>query len=216
MFTFDTKSAYHHIEIFESHRTYLEFQWQYQGKPTYFVFNVLPFGLSIAPYILTKILKPVIGYWRSSGERICMFLDDDLRGNPSKEPASMDAMAVKGDLAKVGFVLSIDRCVWKPSLIQTWLGHVFNMSENCSYVTETKLYKMKESISSILASPNTVTTRRTAEVTGRVMSKSKAIGSSVYFYSRHIFVAIETRASWDSIIFCSPKVKEELHFCTTI
>ena len=51
LYTFDIKRAYHHIEIFKSHRTYLGFQWPYQGKLTYFVFNVLPFGLSTAPYI---------------------------------------------------------------------------------------------------------------------------------------------------------------------
>ena len=60
LYTFDIKSAYHHVEIYESRRTYLGFQWQYQGKPTYFVFNVLN-------------LLAVIGYWRSSGKRICMF-----------------------------------------------------------------------------------------------------------------------------------------------
>ena len=59
LYTFNIKSAYHHVEIFDSHRTYLGFQWPYQGKPTYFVFNVLPFGLSTAPYIFTKVLKPV-------------------------------------------------------------------------------------------------------------------------------------------------------------
>ena len=68
LYTFDIKSAYHHVEIFQSHRTYLGFQWFYQGKATYFVFNVLPFGLSTAPYIFTKLLKPLIGHWRGSGK----------------------------------------------------------------------------------------------------------------------------------------------------
>ena len=81
LYTFDIKSAYHHVEIFDSHRTYLGFQWSYQGKPTYFVFDVLPFGMSTAPYIFTKVLKPVINYWRRTGRRICMFLDDGLGGN---------------------------------------------------------------------------------------------------------------------------------------
>ena len=91
---FDIKSAYHHVEIFDSNRTYLGFQWPYQGKPTYFVFNVLSFGMSTAPYIFTKVLKPVINYWRSTGKRICMFLDDGLGGNSCKESASTDAIAV--------------------------------------------------------------------------------------------------------------------------
>ena len=67
--------------------------------------------MSTAPYILTKVLKPVINYWRSAGKRICMFLDDGLGGNSCKESASTDAMAVRVDLAKLGFLLSVDKWV---------------------------------------------------------------------------------------------------------
>ena len=57
-----------------------------------------------------------------------MFLDDGLGGNSRKESASTDAIAVRADLAKLGFLLSVDKCVWEPSLIQTWLGYVLSMS----------------------------------------------------------------------------------------
>ena len=212
LYTFDIKSAYHHVEIFDSHRTYLGFQWPYQGKPTYFVFNVLPFGMSTAPYIFTKVLKPVINYWRSAGRRICMFLDDGLGGNSCKESASTDAIAVRADLAKLGFLLSVDKCVWNPSLIQTWLGYILNMSENRLYVTDTRVSNLRESISSVLANPQKVTARRLAEVTGRIISMHKAIGSAVYLYTRQMYLTIETRDSWDSFISCSPRVINELQF----
>ena len=42
----------------------------------YFVFTVLPFGLSSAPYIFTKCLKPLEKYWRFNGVNIALFLDD--------------------------------------------------------------------------------------------------------------------------------------------
>jgi len=98
LYTFDIKSAYHHADIFESHRTYLGFQWKHHGKPTVFVFNVLPFGLSTAPYTSTKRLKLVVSHWRGLGIRVCMFLDDGLGGNSSLESASVDAEAVKTGL----------------------------------------------------------------------------------------------------------------------
>ena len=126
LYTFDIKSAYHHVEIFEPHRTYLGFQWCYHGKLTYFMFNVLPFGLSTAPYIFTKLLKPAVSHWRSSGIKVCMFLDDGLAGNSSLESTLTDANVVETGLCKVGFVLSVSKCNWQPALVQTWLGHVFN------------------------------------------------------------------------------------------
>ena len=44
LFSFDLKSAYHHIMINEGDRKYLGFKW----KEKYYVFKVLPFSLSTA------------------------------------------------------------------------------------------------------------------------------------------------------------------------
>lgn len=43
-FSFDLKSAHHHIMINEEERKYLGFKW----KEKYYVFNGLPLGLSSA------------------------------------------------------------------------------------------------------------------------------------------------------------------------
>ena len=215
LYTFDIKSAYHHVDIFESHRTYLGFQWQHHGKPTFFVFNVLPFGLSTAPYTFTKLLKPVVSHWRGSGIRVCMFLDDGFGGNSSLESASADAHAVETCLCALGFTLSSSKCNWQPALVQTWLGYVFNMSENRLYVTQSRVTKLKESLSTILTNPDRVTAKGLAQVTGRIISMAEAIGSSVYLHTRHMYYAIESRTSWNSIILCSPKLMEELNFWDT-
>lgn len=62
MFSFDLKSGYHHVEIFQPHQTFLGFSWDFQGETRFYVFTVLPFGLSVAPYIFTKILRPLVGW----------------------------------------------------------------------------------------------------------------------------------------------------------
>ena len=59
MFTFDLKSGYHHVEIFPEHTKYLSFAWTFSlGRTRFCQFSVLPFGLSSAPYLFTKLLKP--------------------------------------------------------------------------------------------------------------------------------------------------------------
>lgn len=78
LFSFDLKSAYHHIEIHPDYRGYLGFRWKYQGREEYFVFNVLPFGISTAAYIFTKVTRVAVRYWRKQGMRIIMYLDDGL------------------------------------------------------------------------------------------------------------------------------------------
>ena len=57
------------------------FQWKHEGKDKYFVFNVLPFGVSVAAYIFTKVTRVLINKWRNQGIRIVMYLDDGLGGD---------------------------------------------------------------------------------------------------------------------------------------
>jgi hypothetical protein len=56
MFSFDLKSGYHHVEIFEGHQTYLGFTWKCPVSlhEKFYVFTVLPFGLSTACYIYSR------------------------------------------------------------------------------------------------------------------------------------------------------------------
>ena len=64
LFKFDFKNGYHHIGIFDSHQTYLGFSWDIKGATKYFIFTVLPFGLSSAPFAFTKVVRPLVKHWR--------------------------------------------------------------------------------------------------------------------------------------------------------
>lgn len=66
IFSYDLKSAYHHISIFPADTTYLGFKW----GDVYYEYNVLPFGLSSSGYIFTKIVRQVIKYWRSQNRHV--------------------------------------------------------------------------------------------------------------------------------------------------
>ena len=60
MISFDLMSGYPHIDIFKGHQFFLGFSWRFPGSSVsrFFVFTVLPFGLSVAPFIVTMCLKP--------------------------------------------------------------------------------------------------------------------------------------------------------------
>ena len=74
MITLDLRSGYH------------RFAWEFPGEVSiaYFVFTFLPFGLSSAPYIFTKCLKPLekYRYWRFNDVNIALFLDDGWTVSP--------------------------------------------------------------------------------------------------------------------------------------
>ena len=79
MFKFDLKSGYNHIDILQEHQTFLGFSWVANGvRKFFFVFTVLPFGLSSTPYIFTEVVRILFRYWRSHAVRITVYLDDGL------------------------------------------------------------------------------------------------------------------------------------------
>ena len=79
MIKFDICSAYHFIDIRLPDTEYLAFSFpDPKGTSHYYKFLVLPFRLGVAPYIFSKLTRPLIAKWRGGGEgrKIIMFLDD--------------------------------------------------------------------------------------------------------------------------------------------
>ena len=78
-FSFDLKSGYYHVEIFEGHQTYLGFSWKHSNSSQmeFYVLTVLPFGLSSAPHVFTKILKPLEKHWRHQAFALLFLLTTD-------------------------------------------------------------------------------------------------------------------------------------------
>ena len=63
LFKFDLKSGYHHVDIYPDHFQFLGFQWEERGVPSNYVFTVLPFGLSTACYVFTKLMRLLVRFW---------------------------------------------------------------------------------------------------------------------------------------------------------
>ena len=87
-FKFDIRSGYHRIDIHPQYQKYLAFSWNIDGRLGYFVFTVLVFRLSSAPYVFTRILKVLIKHWLSLGMRIFAFIDDCFGGGRSFDEAT--------------------------------------------------------------------------------------------------------------------------------
>ena len=70
----DLKDAYLQVLINPSHQPPLSSQWEEK----YYMFTCLPFSLSAAPRVFTKLLKPVVGFLRQVGCHLMINLDDLL------------------------------------------------------------------------------------------------------------------------------------------
>lgn len=76
------QDAYYLVPIAEEHRKYLRFYWQ----GTLYQYTCMPNGLSPAPRIFTKLLKPVYSTLRQKGHLNVGYIDDSyLQGRDTKE-----------------------------------------------------------------------------------------------------------------------------------
>jgi len=125
LFSFDLKSGYHHIDIYQPHRRYLGFSWESQGVTQFYLFAVLPFGLSTACYAFTKLLRPLVKHWRAQGLRALLYLDDGIVAVKGESAALEASQRVRADLVRAGLVEHTAKCSWVPSRKAKWLG--FNL-----------------------------------------------------------------------------------------
>ena len=125
MFSFDLKSGYHHVDIAKEHWKYLGFSWESR----FYVFTVLPFSLSSACYIFTKLVRPLVRYWRERGLRVIVYLDDGLCAMGGESNALEASTLVQSTLSQAGFVANVKKSIWKPTQRLQWLGFVIDLSQ---------------------------------------------------------------------------------------
>ena len=89
-FSFDVESGFHHVSVVEHHQQLLGFSWLFpDGKRRFYNFRVLPFGLSSACYVFTKLMRPLVARWRSMGHVSLVYIDDGISDRTSAKAASI-------------------------------------------------------------------------------------------------------------------------------
>ena len=214
IFSFDLKSAYHHIEIHKLSREYLGFHWM--GK--YYVFNVLPFGISTAGYIFSKVMRQVVKFWRSKGIRIVMYLDDGFGGGSNLQEAELVSEVVQSDLKRLGFLIAVEKCHWQPTQEVVWLGLVWNTKLDKVKVSDKRIEKLKQNLENILNAHERgcvwFEVRGIASVAGQLISTQTVFGKQTRLRTRYLFFCISNRSSWNAYIRLSEEFEAigELEF----
>ena len=140
VFSFDLKSGYHHVDIFPDHRKFLAFSWHFGTNCVrYFQFTVLPFGLSSAPFIFTKLIKPLEAFWRLQGIPIAIFFDDGVGAGSSRDIAESNGSVVRSSLAQSGFLVNQEKSDWNPKNIFSWIGFIINTRSGLIYAIDARI-----------------------------------------------------------------------------
>ena len=196
LFSFDIKQGYHHIEMAPDSVEYLGFSWNFNGEVRFFVFLVLPFGLTSAPFIFTKIIRVLIKYWRGQGVKICCFIDDGCGAGEDQVRALEHSELVQDTLVKAGF-LTNDKSVWEPTQELTWIGYTVDLHKGIFRVADKRVTSLMRSIHNITAGLPYTSARQLSRLTGKIISTKWVVGDITHLKTRHLYSMIESRIAWD-------------------
>lgn len=179
LFTLDLESAYHHIELDCKALPFMGFEW----KGIFYVFTVLPFGLATAPWVFTKLTRPIVALLNLSGVRVSSYLDDFIGGAPPSDFLD-HARRTMSLLVDLGFTLSLPKCDLAPSPSCIWIGFLINTSTMLVSASPSRAADVLTSIGNLVGKKS-VQSLDLARFLGRVVSLSPALGKAATFFTRY-------------------------------
>ena len=144
----DLRDAYYSVPIAKEHQKYLKFMWQ----GNLYQFTCLAQGLSSAPRLFTKLMKPVFSFLRELGHLSSGYLDDSflLGYSPEECQANIDdTLSLYQDL---GFLPHEVKSVTIPTQVLHHLGFVLNSLDMTVSISVEKHQKLKCAAQRILDS----------------------------------------------------------------
>ncbi|KAJ1137758.1 hypothetical protein NDU88_004154 [Pleurodeles waltl] len=129
MVSVDLQDAYFHIPILKSHRKYLRFVVGSQ----HYQFAVLPFGLTSAPRVFTKVMSVVAAELRRKGITVFPYLDDWLIKAKSPELVLHHLQSTTQLLFDLDFSVNVPKSHLEPSQRLLFIGAVLDTTLNQAF-----------------------------------------------------------------------------------
>ena len=142
LFTTDIEKAYYCLAIHPQAQPYLGWKW----RSSYYMPTCLVFGLSTAPRVFTKVMRPMMAFMRSLGIRVLGMIDDYMWAEQPDRILTVRA-AVQAVLPRLGWTLNA-KCVWEPADEVLMLGMLINTKE---FVVRAPAKKVEAAVAAIKA-----------------------------------------------------------------
>jgi len=139
MQTIDLKDAFNSVPLHKDQWALFRFIVQNQ----HYEFTRMPFGISIGPWVFTKLLKPVIGHFRELGITTLVYLDDFIIIAKTYELCLQHHNFVQVTLRELGFVLS-EKSLPRPVQQVQFLGVVLNSTHMTVALPVDKIKKISQ------------------------------------------------------------------------
>lgn len=177
-------------------------------------FQCLPFGLSSAPRVFTKLLKPVTALLRQRGLRLILYLDDMLLMAQSKVELRTFVKLVPQLLQLLGFKINWDKSVLSPTQRIQFLGFTVNSVEMSMSLPREKVAKISQACRAMLRQPST-TVRELSRMIGHLTATVQAILPAPLCYrqlQRLKNETFRTSHSYSTRVILEPGARQDLQW----
>jgi len=172
----DLKDAYFFIPICQEDRRFLAFMW----KENTYRFTCLPFGLNVGPRTYTKLLKPIMEYFRMKGITCSIYLDDLLLISKSKEQSLIELKMIMSTLKSLGFVINEKKSTLTPTKEIKYLGFIFSSENLTMSLPDDKRTKI-HNLCMDICQRKTIKIRQFAEFIGVLISACPAVPYGILY-----------------------------------
>ena len=208
MTSLDLKDAYFSLPIAKRYKKYLRFIWQGQ----LYEYQCLCFGLSLAPFYFTKVMKPIFSKLRREGVTCTFYIDDSLYLNHSKNVLEANTNKALSLFHSLGFTVNAEKSSLTPSRQIVHLGFVRDTTAYTVSLPAEKVDKIKEECVKLLQSHG-VTIRQFSKLIGLLVSSFLAIRYA-QLHTRYLEIyktqSLHKLHSYDHTIYLSKKIRSEL------
>ncbi|XP_066596470.1 uncharacterized protein [Prorops nasuta] len=166
----DLEDAYFLVPVHKNCRKYLRFKF----KNITYEFTCLPFGLCTAPFVFTKLMKPVVARLRAQGLLSVVYLDDLLCIGQDEISCKENIHKTVILLESLGFIINFQKSKLFPSRECQFLGFIMNSIEMTLQLPEKKKDVIKNTVRS-LSRKEVCSIRDLSHVIGLLVAASQAI-----------------------------------------
>ena len=99
------------------------------------IFNSPAFVLSSAPFIFTRLLKPLETQWRRQGILIAIFFDDGIGAGFPLNSAKINSSIVRADLSHCSLEIHKEKFNWEPERKFSWIGYNLDAKTRLSFAS---------------------------------------------------------------------------------
>lgn len=179
MASVDLKDAYFSIPLHKNFRKFVCFIWE--GE--LFQFNCIPFGLSPAPRIFTKILKPLFSIFREQGHHGFSYIDDTFIWASDFLQCQRSLSFIIELFQKLGFTVNSNKSSLIPAHSMVFLGYIIDTERMEVRPTPEKISGVKEKIKKYLSSDtNWFKIRDVASILGTLVDLTKGVDYGLAHY----------------------------------